>query len=145
MGKTPDPTSRRLATLTKPGRYRDGGEKGLYLQVLSPTNRSWLLRFEIDHKERWMGLGPLDLVGLADARVRARAARLLLLDGRDPIEERLAARDAQRKAESERITFRKPPSSSLSYTATLGATRSIGSNGATHFEIMLTASLATAR
>lgn len=99
-------TARKLAQLTQPGRYKDV-EKGLYLQVVSATNRSWLLRYELDHRERWMGLGPVDLVGLADARQRARAARLQLLDGIDPIEARLARRDQQRKEESERITFKQ--------------------------------------
>ena len=48
-------TVKGIAKLTKPGRFRD--ERGLYLQVMSPTNRSWLLRYERDGRERWMGLG----------------------------------------------------------------------------------------
>lgn len=87
------------------GRHFD--EHGLYLQVLSRTNRSWLLRFERDGRERWMGLGPLHTINLKEARERARKARQLLLDDIDPIEARLAARDAQRKEESERITFKE--------------------------------------
>jgi integrase len=41
-----------------------------------------------------MGLGPLDLVPLAEARELARDARRLLLAGRDPIDERKAQRKA---------------------------------------------------
>ena len=41
-----------------------------------------------------MGLGPVDLVSLAEARELARDARRLLLEGRDPIEERRAQRQA---------------------------------------------------
>ena len=39
-----------------------------------------------------MGLGPLDAIGLADARERATAARRDALDGRDPLEARRAER-----------------------------------------------------
>jgi hypothetical protein len=35
---------KRLEKLTSPGRYGDG--RGLYLDVKSATNRSWLFRFE---------------------------------------------------------------------------------------------------
>lgn len=37
----------------KRGRYADG--HGLYLQVVSPTNASWQLRYERSGRERWMG------------------------------------------------------------------------------------------
>jgi integrase len=53
-----------------------------------------------------MGLGPLHTINLPEARERARKARQQLLDGVDPIEARLAERDAQRKEETERITFK---------------------------------------
>jgi integrase len=97
-------TVKAVARLVEPGRYLD--EHGLYLQVLSATNRSWLLRFERDGRERWMGLGPLHTVNLPEARERARKARQQLLDGIDPIEARLAERDARRKEETEQITFK---------------------------------------
>ncbi len=95
----------RVRKLTTPGRYHD--ERGLYLQVASTTNRSWLLRFEREGRERWMGLGSAATFNLAEARERARRAKQLLADGQDPIEARLAARDAQRKEEAERITFKE--------------------------------------
>jgi integrase len=99
-------TTKGIAKLKTAGRYGDG--HGLYLQVMSPTNRSWLLRYERDGRgERWMGLGPVHTISLEEARVRARKARQLLLDGIDPIEARLAERDAQRKDEAERITFKQ--------------------------------------
>ena len=59
-------TTKRIEKLKQAGRYGDG--HGLYLQVLSPTNRSWLLRFERHGREaemrlahRPMGLGFLSL------------------------------------------------------------------------------------
>src|ERR1700733_1108927 len=99
-------TTKSVAKLVAPGRYFD--EHGLYLQVMSATNRSWLFRFERNGRgERWMGLGPIHTVSLKEARERARKARQLLLDGVDPIEARLAERDAQRREETERITFKQ--------------------------------------
>jgi integrase len=87
-------TAKRVARLLKqPGRYHDG--HGLYLQVTNPNNISWLLRFERNGRERWAGLGPLHIIGLSAARERAKAMRLMLLDGTDPLE---AKRDAKAKA-----------------------------------------------
>jgi integrase len=79
-------TVKKIAKLTTPGRYRD--ERGLYLQVISPTNRCWLLRFERAGRERWMGLGPVHALGLDEARESARAARKLLASGVDPLDQR---------------------------------------------------------
>jgi hypothetical protein len=87
-------TAKRVAKLIQPGRYFD--EHGLYLQVQSPTNRSWLLRYERNGRgERWLGLGPVHTVSLKEARERARKARLQLLDGDDPIDARKAERAAR--------------------------------------------------
>lgn len=54
-----------------------------------------------------MGLGPLHTVDLTEARLRAEKARQLLLDNIDPLEARAAARDAQRKEDAERVTFKE--------------------------------------
>ncbi len=72
----------------KPGMHGDGG--GLYLQVKSPENRCWIFRYAREDKVRYMGLGSLATVTLADAREQATKCRRLLQDGVDPI----AARDA---------------------------------------------------
>src|SRR5271156_6126572 len=87
----------------KPGRYGDG--HGLYLQVASETNRSWLLRFERHGRERWMGLGPYHTFNLEDARERARKARQLLADGIDPLAARQAEHAARALEEARAITF----------------------------------------
>jgi len=89
-------TVKAIAKLTRVGRYRD--ERGLYLQVKSPTNRSWLLRYEKAGRERWMGLGPLHAFGLNEARDRALKARQLLADGIDPLANRNAERRRQEAA-----------------------------------------------
>jgi hypothetical protein len=96
-------TVKGLSKLTVPGRYGDG--HGLYLQVLSPTNRSWLLRYQRNSRERWLGLGPLHTVGLSQARERARQARLLLLDGIDPLNARAAEKAHHALAAAKALTF----------------------------------------
>ena len=98
-------TDRKVTALIEPGRYGDG--LGLYLQVLSPANRSWLLRYELSGRERWMGLGPAHTFSLSEARERARASAPAVPDGVDPIEARQAARDHQRKQEWERISLKE--------------------------------------
>lgn len=103
MAKTNQLTALKVAKLREPGRYADGG--GLYLQISQWKTKAWLFRFERAGRERQMGLGPADLLSLADARERAKAARLLLLDGHDPIEHRNAARSALRIAAAKHVTF----------------------------------------
>lgn len=97
-------TAKRVLKLRKtPGRYFD--ERGLYLQVKSPRNASWLLRYERDGHSHMMGLGPAADVPLALARERARKARLLLLDGIDPIDAKRADRAARALAAAKNLSF----------------------------------------
>jgi integrase len=99
-------TAKRIAKLLKrPGRYLDG--HGLVLQVINPNNASWLLRYQRAGREHWLGLGPLHTVGLADARIRAKAARLQLLDGVDPLQAKKDAKEAAKLAAARTITFRE--------------------------------------
>ena len=67
--------AKRIATLKEPGRYRDPETRGLYLQVGRGGTKSWLLRYELNGRERFHGLGSLDDFSLKEARERARAAR----------------------------------------------------------------------
>lgn len=66
----------------KPGRHADG--KGLYLLVKPSGARSWVLRVQADGRRRDFGLGPADLVTLAEARDKAIQGRRLMRDGLDP-------------------------------------------------------------
>jgi integrase len=88
----------------KPGMYPDGG--GLYLQV-TPGGASWVYRYMLDGRAREMGLGPLRLYSLQEARAKALDAARLRHEGVDPIEARRAARAAARLDEAKAITFRK--------------------------------------
>jgi integrase len=97
-------TTKRIAKLGE-GRHRDPETRGLYLQVGPTGKKSWLLRYELNGRERFMGLGSLDDFTLKEARERARAQRQLLADGLDPIEKRKAERAAHNLAAAKVLTF----------------------------------------
>ncbi len=84
--------------------YPDGA--GLYLQVTARGARSWVYRFMLNGAPRYMGLGPLHTVTLADARVKALEARRLRLAGIDPIKARNDVRAEVRLEAARSITFR---------------------------------------
>src|SRR5450759_4241475 len=79
FGKKPDKLVADLIK-NKPGKHSDGG--GLYLQVASPGQASWVWR----HKERWQSIGPASLYSAAVARERAYAARPAADKGEDPFQ-----------------------------------------------------------
>jgi integrase len=94
-----------LRKINTPGLYPDGG--GLYLQVTKGGARTWVYRFMLHGRAREMGLGPLHIVGLAEAREKARECRKLRHEGIDPIEARKARQAEQRLAEAGAMTFRE--------------------------------------
>ena len=84
-------TALKVAHLTKPGMHNDGA--GLYLQVTKGSTgvaKSWIYRFELHGRERQMGLGSVNALSLAEARIKATECRKLKLEGIDPIEARKA-------------------------------------------------------
>jgi integrase len=87
------------------GMYCDGG--GLYLRVTPQGARNWVLRYMLDRKPHWMGLGPLALYSLAEARARALDARRKRHDGIDPIEARRALRAKLRLDAAKAVTFKQ--------------------------------------
>lgn len=88
MGKL---NSLAVTKATEPGYYGDG--EGLWLQIAKGGSKSWVFRFTFNGKRREMGLGALHTIGLADARAAARECRKLVLNGKDPIEQRQLAKE----------------------------------------------------
>ena len=78
---------------------------GLYLQINPNGVKSWLFRFDRGGRERWLGLGPLHTVDLAEARERARLARVQLLDGIDPVEAKAVEKVQRQQAAAKELTF----------------------------------------
>jgi integrase len=87
------------------GMRADGG--GLYLQVTgNGRGRSWIFRYHVEGRgDRNMGLGPTHTVGLAEAREKARLARLARLEGDDPLELREKARLERKLEAAKEVTF----------------------------------------
>jgi integrase len=103
-------SSTKLRSL-RDGLHPDGG--GLYLSVAdSGRNRSWLFRYAVPsltasgrQRERWMGLGPIETVSLAEAREAALRCRKLRQEGVDPIQQRREAKAALAVAAAKTLTF----------------------------------------
>jgi integrase len=96
-------TARTVETAAKPGLYADGA--GLYLRVGRGGAKSWCLRYMLAGKSREMGLGGASKISLADARRRASAQRLLLVDKVDPLERREAESSAKKIESARALTF----------------------------------------
>jgi integrase len=99
-----------VRTKTTPGYFSDGG--GLYLQVSKWGTKSWVFKFTVNGRTRGMGLGPVydtsnDVAknGLAKARDEAERLRSIVRAGRDPIEERNAARKTATAEARKAMTF----------------------------------------
>ncbi|UXS41998.1 integrase arm-type DNA-binding domain-containing protein [Agrobacterium tumefaciens] len=92
-----------VAKKSAPGLYSDGG--GLYLQVAKGGSKSWIFRFMIAGKPRYMGLGSTDTFSLREARERAKEARKLVADGIDPIDARRERVAAARADDAKLVSF----------------------------------------
>ena len=88
---------------TKRGLYPDGS--GLCLQIARNGSRSWIMRYRLGGRRRYLGLGVVRDVTLAQARERAAAARLMLENGRDPIEVKQGRRAAAMLTVAKAMTF----------------------------------------
>jgi integrase len=107
MGRLNKLTDRFVKT-AKPGIYGDGG--GLWLRVTEGAdgtlNRNWVFRFALGERAHAMGLGPVDVVSLAEARDAAAECRKLVYRGVNPIDHRRQQRAAQVE-EKPTMTFRQ--------------------------------------
>lgn len=77
------------AALKKPGRHGDGD--GLFLQVGTGGNASWIVRVQKDGRRRDIGLGSASKISLTVARERAATARTDIEMGIDPVAKRKKA------------------------------------------------------
>ena len=93
--------------LGRQGLHAVGGVAGLYLQVTSPTARSWILRTRIADKRRDIGLGSFPEVGLADARERAKTHKSTIREGIDPIAVLKAAKSAITAERARAVKFQE--------------------------------------
>ena len=128
-------TAVAVSKMSKPGRYAAGD--GVYLQVSQAGTKAWVFRYQRQGKARHMGLGPVGLVSLADAREKARDARRQLLDGLDPLERRKVER--VRSSPQDGFCGDLPasaPSGTSLLMSRLGRTRSIEPNGERRFRPM---------
>src|SRR5215831_5473141 len=90
------------------GWHCDG--RGLYLQCTTGAdgsiNRSWAYRYVMNGRQRYMGLGPVADVTLAEAREKALQARKLRLDGIDPLHARQQQKEALIAEQAKAVTFK---------------------------------------
>ncbi|MFN2329631.1 MAG: tyrosine-type recombinase/integrase, partial [Chromatocurvus sp.] len=80
-------TPREVEAATHRGLYGDGD--GLYLSIAKGGSKSWIYRYQMDGRRRYLGLGGYPAISLAQARIRRDEARKLVrLQGIDPLEAR---------------------------------------------------------
>lgn len=87
----------QVAKMHKPGMHLVGGVHGLYLKIGANGARSWVLRVTFRGQRIDRGLGSAAVIGLADARVKAKELSRAFAEGRDPKEQ---------PAPSEAMTFK---------------------------------------
>lgn len=93
-----------VSRLKESGFHAVGGVSGLYLKI-DGNSKSWVLRAVIAGKRRKMGLGGYPSVTLAQAKEKAREARVKIEQGIDPIDERLKAVRQLEVERSKQVTF----------------------------------------
>lgn len=93
----------KVAREKTPGVYGDGA--GLYMRITPEGSKSWVFRYTLAGKAHWMGLGPVSLYSLAEARQMALEARRLAHQGTDPIEHRKAQRASLALEAAKAMTF----------------------------------------
>ena len=100
-------SAKSVQSVNSIGYHRCG--EGLYLQVSNKGTKSWLYRFKspVTKKQREMGLGSYKFVDLAMARQQALKNKQLVINGKDPIEERKANNIKAQIEKSRDFTFKE--------------------------------------
>lgn len=94
-----------VGRLNAPGYHFVGGVAGLILQVVETGARSWILRATVGGKRRDIGLGGFPDVTLAGAKEAARAIRIKIKDGIDPVQEGRVKRSTLAAARAAAMSF----------------------------------------
>ena len=83
--------------------------QGLYLQVSKQGTKSWLYRYTspLTKTRREMGLGSFNFVSLAQARQYAMDGKRLVINGKDPIEERKKEQIKVQLKQTRNMTFKE--------------------------------------
>ncbi|MCL4068334.1 Arm DNA-binding domain-containing protein [Pseudomonas sp. GX19020] len=115
-----------VRTVTKPGKYFDG--HGLYLRVDPTGGKFWVQRIVINGKRCELGMGSVDFVTLADARLAAFGNRKLAREGGDPL--------GARRSSQEVLTFEEAARRSTRSTCRPGRTRSTATSSSTPWRLM---------
>lgn len=82
-------TALQVRRMTKPGVYIDGGGLQLNVSKTGSGAKWWSWRGTVRGRRRELGLGPADVLGLAEARTRAAEFREIARNGGDPAQERV--------------------------------------------------------
>ena len=87
MPRSGTPLSATLVrNLKEPGKYYD--LHGLFLRIEPTGSRRWVQRLTISGRQREVGLGPAELVSLAEAREAAQQNKKIARAGGDPLAEK---------------------------------------------------------
>jgi integrase len=98
-------TTKTVNALKVPGYYSDGN--GLYLQVSKSITKSWLFISKTDGKKTEIGLGSIDTVTLAEARILAHNHKKTLATGINPLVEKRKKEQDRLLANALNMTFQQ--------------------------------------
>jgi integrase len=94
----------KVDRLAKRGLHADGD--GLYLQVGAHADaKSWIFRYRLNGKSRYLGLGSASAISLKRARELAAEPRRLVAEGIDPLDARRAQRATAAADAAKAVTF----------------------------------------
>jgi integrase len=104
------PMQRKVLTTRTVQTIGDGwhhDQHGLYLQVTNNgAGRSWVFRYSVAGRQKYIGLGPAHTIGLAKARELARECREQRLRNNDPQMERQRQKQNLIAEQAKAVTFK---------------------------------------
>lgn len=78
--------------------YRLADASGLFLYVPPSGKKVWRMRYRFDGKEKTLVIGPYPEISLTEARAKQSEAKMKLLAGVDPAEQKQAIKKKEKKA-----------------------------------------------